>query len=129
MDVHERMIAPPVTVNPDTPLQDALKTLFQHHCQRLLVVDEGGKPLGIVSKGDVPYTSSSPTPRLSIFEQHYRLRTLHVQDVMTDILATAMPNTSLQDASHLMAANDADCLAVVDQDGRVVGVINKKDLP
>ena len=125
--VHERMSSPPVTITLDTSLQDALKIVYQLQCQRLLVVDEKGRPIGLVSRRDLPYASSSPTESLSIFELHYRLCTLHVQDIMTDGVVTTLPDTSLKDAARLMEDTQSDCLAVVSQDGRVVGAISRTD--
>lgn len=43
----------PITVTPGTPLIDAIKRMREANIRHLPVVDEGGKPLGMVSLRDV----------------------------------------------------------------------------
>ena len=43
----------PITVNPGTPIMDALKTMREANIRHLPVVDKEGKPVGILSIRDV----------------------------------------------------------------------------
>jgi CBS domain-containing protein len=47
------MTAAPITVTPETPLLDALRLLLQHKIKRLPVVDEAGRLVGLVGRGDI----------------------------------------------------------------------------
>ncbi|HXM56671.1 MAG TPA: CBS domain-containing protein [Candidatus Dormibacteraeota bacterium] len=51
--VSHLMSQPAVTVGPDTPLADAARLMHRHGLKRLPVVDAGGRPVGIVSRGDL----------------------------------------------------------------------------
>ncbi len=49
----EVMTPHPITVTPDTPLLDALQLLLQHKVKRLPVVDEAGRLVGLVGRGEI----------------------------------------------------------------------------
>jgi CBS domain-containing protein len=51
--VHELMTAQPVTARPDWPLARAVLAMEQRGINRLPVVDEGGRPAGILTRDDV----------------------------------------------------------------------------
>jgi CBS domain-containing protein len=50
--VSEWMTRDPLTVSPDTPVEEALRTMFDHGFRHLPVVD-GGRVVGIVSMRDL----------------------------------------------------------------------------
>lgn len=43
----------PYTVTPDTPIQDAARIMLSHKVGGLPVVDEHGKPVGIITESDI----------------------------------------------------------------------------
>jgi CBS domain-containing protein len=45
------MSEPPVTVDPDTPLTEAVRTMLEHKIGAVVVVD-GGRPVGILTRSD-----------------------------------------------------------------------------
>lgn len=47
--VGEVMTSPVITLGPDTPPEDALQLMLERHIRHLLVCDDGGAPLGMVS--------------------------------------------------------------------------------
>jgi CBS domain-containing protein len=53
---------------------------------------------------------------------------MRVREVMTTDVAAARPETSLKEAAREMAARGISGMPVVDDDGRVVGVISEADL-
>jgi acetoin utilization protein AcuB len=128
MFVRDRMSSPAVTIKPDTPFQDALKLMHDHQFRRLPVVDKKGELVGIVSERDLLYVSPSPATSLNVWELHYLLSRLQVQEIMTEDVITTTPDTPIEDAAHLMADNKIGGLAVVDQKDRVVGVITETDV-
>ena len=48
-----RMSQPPVTARPDTPVAEAAHLMHRHGLKRLPVVDDAGRPVGIVSRADL----------------------------------------------------------------------------
>ena len=51
--VRAHMPADPVTVFPETSLADLAQSMLDAHVHRVVVVDEGGRPVGIISGMDV----------------------------------------------------------------------------
>jgi CBS domain-containing protein len=58
----EVMTSPVITVTPDTPLLDALRLLLQRKIKRLPVVDEQGRVVGIVGRGDILHALAQELP-------------------------------------------------------------------
>jgi len=56
------MTSPVITVTPDTPLLDALRLLLQRKIKRLPVVDEQGRVVGIVGRGDILHALAQELP-------------------------------------------------------------------
>jgi CBS-domain-containing membrane protein len=52
-EVAAHMTADPVTVRPDTRIQDLARTMIDAHIHRVIVVDGQRRPIGIVSGTDV----------------------------------------------------------------------------
>ena len=51
--VGEVMSKNPVTISPDKPLREAAKLIQDHKVQRLPVLDNVGKVIGILTRGDI----------------------------------------------------------------------------
>lgn len=128
MFVRDRMSSPAVTITLDTPFQDALTLMRDRRFRRLPVVNKKGKLVGIVSESDLLHASPSPATSLSIWELHYLLSRIQVREIMTEEVITVTPDTPIEDAAHLMAANKIGGLPVVDGHNGVVGVITATDI-
>jgi CBS domain-containing protein len=50
---YEIMTKPPITVRSDTTLPQAARRMQEHNIRRLVVVDERGKIVGVVSRSDL----------------------------------------------------------------------------
>jgi acetoin utilization protein AcuB len=128
MFVRDRMSSPAVTVEPDTPFQEALKLMRARQFRRLPVVNAQGTLVGIVSERDLLYASPSPAISLSVWELNYLLSKLHVGEIMTEEVITTAPDAFIEDAACLMAEHRIGGLPVVDEVGHVVGVITETDI-
>jgi CBS domain-containing protein len=53
MKIEDVMTRKVITVRPDTPIHEAARLMTQHRVSGLPVVDETGRPVGIVSEGDL----------------------------------------------------------------------------
>jgi acetoin utilization protein AcuB len=127
MLVRERMSADPITILAGTSITDALRIMRQNQVRRLPVLDDQGALVGLVSEMDLLYASPSPATSLSIYEMHYMLTRLEVEEVMTTDLVTVTPEALLEEAARLMADNKIGGLPVV-EDGRLVGIITETDI-
>jgi acetoin utilization protein AcuB len=127
MLVGERMTKRPITIHPDTPIDEALKLIRDSKVRRLPVVDKKGKLVGIVAEKDLLYVSPSPATSLSIYELHYLIAKIKVKDVMAKDVITATEYTPLEEAARIMADNKIGALPVM-RDDKLVGIVTETDL-
>ena len=127
MLIRERMTRNPLTIRPDTPVQEAITRMRKAHVRRFPVVNSSGKIVGIVSERDLLYASPSPATSLSIHEIHYILSKLKVEEVMKKNVITVDEDTPVEDAARIMADRKIGGLPVV-REGVPVGIITETDL-
>ena len=127
MLVRDRMSKHPITVTADVHIDEALKVMRDNKVRRLPVVDKNGRLVGIVSEMDLLYASPSPATSLSVYEIHYLMARITVQDVMTKEVISIEEDTPLEEAARIMVDNKIGGLPVV-RDGTLVGIITETDL-
>lgn len=127
MLVKDRMSKHPITITADIHIDEALKMMRDNKVRRLPVVDKDGRPVGIVSEMDLLYASPSPATSLSVYEIHYLMARITVQDVMTKEVISVEEDTPLEEAARIMVDNKIGGLPVV-RDGTLVGIITETDL-
>lgn len=127
MLVSEPMTPNPVTVNPDTPVTEALRLMREKKVRRFPVVDSGGKLVGIVSDKDLLHAAPSPATTLAVWEIPELLSKIRVEHVMTRNVITVQDTTPLEEAARMMADNKVGGLPVMHGD-KLVGIITETDL-
>lgn len=116
-----------VTVSPDTSLNDALDITRKNKIQHLLVLNQSGKLVGIVSSHDIKQTLASPATTLSTHELNYLLDQVTVESFMTKNVLTVPPDTTVERAAYIMQTNSISSLPVmVDDDA--VGIVTTTDV-
>lgn len=106
------MILDPVTVGPKQTLVEALELMRRHEISGLPVVDEDGKPVGILTSRDIRFEKN---------------RGNAVEKLMTRELVTVPPGVAQERARELLHEHRIEKLLVVDR-GELVGLITIKDL-
>ncbi len=107
------MVSHPVTTSPDATVGEVDAVCGRYRVSGLPVVDEGGHLLGIVTNRDLRFETD-----------HTRL----VRDVMTPMpLVTAAVGTSPDDAMALLARHKVEKLPLIDDAGRLRGLVTVKD--
>jgi len=107
------MVTNPVTCSPNDTLVDVDNLCARYHISGVPVVDEAGVLVGIVTNRDMRF-------------EHDMSRS--VRDVMTPLpLITGPVGISGEDAMKLLAANKIEKLPLVDDAGRLRGMITVKD--
>jgi CBS domain-containing protein len=119
MPVSRVMTRHPVTIDPDDTLWAALNTLLASGLRHLVVADQTGRCRGILS--DRYVVAEWP---LDAIGSHVT----HVRQMLDRDDAQIGPANTVADAAQLMLDTRTDALAVVDPDGRVVGVVTGSDL-
>jgi acetoin utilization protein AcuB len=127
MLVKDWMSKDPVTINDDTSMMKAIHLMKQNRFRRLPVLHEG-RLVGIVSDRDLKEASPSKATTLDVHELYYLLAELQVKDIMTRDPVTVTPDDTVERAAQLMLENTISGLPVVDDQGRVVGILTQSDV-
>jgi acetoin utilization protein AcuB len=127
MFVGDRMTPRPVTVTPDTSVEQALHLMRSEKVRRFPVLNKQGELVGIISEKDLLYASPSPATSLSIYELPYLLSKIKIGDLMTSDVITVTEDTPLEEAARIMADSKVGGLPVV-RDGKLVGIITETDM-
>jgi acetoin utilization protein AcuB len=127
MHVGQIMRTDLVTITPDTSLVKAKDIISEKLIEHLLVVDENGKLVGIVSDRDLKQTWASPATTLSAHELNYLLKQLSVETMMIKKIITITPGTTIERAGRIMQENRISALPVMEQD-KLVGIITTTDV-
>jgi IMP dehydrogenase len=110
------MISNPVTITPDKTLEELDQICGEYRVSGLPVVDSGDRLLGIITNRDLRFT---PVAEWS---------TTKVDEVMTPMpLITAPVGISREDATTLLRQHKRERLPIVDEHGRLAGLITVKD--
>ena len=110
------MISNPVTIGPDATLEDLDRRCGEYRVSGLPVVDPGDHLLGMITNRDLRF---SPVAQWA---------TTLVRDVMTPMpLVTGRVGISREDATALLRQHKRERLPLVDDEGRLAGLITVKD--
>jgi IMP dehydrogenase len=110
------MVSDPVTVGPDATLAELDALCSRYRVSGLPVVEEGDRLVGIITNRDLRFVARAD------FES------LRVRDVMTvQPLITGPVGINRKDAAALLAKHKVEKLPLVDDAGRLAGLITVKD--
>jgi len=132
-----------ITVQPQTPLNQAIQILAERRITGLPVVDDTGKLVGVISETDLMWQETGVTPPAYIMFLDSVIylqnpttyeRDLHkalgqtVGEVMTTDAITIKPEKPLPQAAKLMHEKHIRRLPVVDDTGKVMGILTRGDI-
>jgi IMP dehydrogenase len=110
------MITDPVTLGPDAKLHDAESLMHRFKFSGVPITDGDGRLLGILTNRDIRFCEGSDFER-------------PVTEFMTsDNLVTAAVGTSLDEAKAILQQYRIEKLPLVDDAGRLAGLITVKDI-
>jgi len=124
-------------VSPDAPIADAVEILIGQAYRGLPVVDGERRVVGILTDGDVLARLDLPAAgvqtTLTTAEVSRELEALRrsgktVRDLMVSPVVTITAGAAVADAVSLMTERGIKRLPVVDQHGRLVGMISRLDV-
>jgi CBS domain-containing protein len=122
--------------SPLAPFKQLVRLIEENRVSAIPIVDQQGVPVGIVSESDLLLKE-----RRFDLERSHDL--LHVQkrrqdrvkargtvasEVMTSPAITVPSETSLSDAARIMQEKNVRRLVVVDERGRIAGIVSRSDL-
>ena len=126
MTVSKNMTINPVTTTPDMGVFEAFELMKNEGVQRLPVLDNDGNLVGIISEKNI--TSAAADREVSIVEFALLLSKIKVGDVMTKEVITVSVDDPVELAARKMSDNDISILPIVDNNGKLVGVVSRSDL-
>jgi CBS domain-containing protein len=106
-----------VCAYPDLSLGALLEVMIQERLGCVPVVNEGGQPIGMVTKLDIVEHLAAPPRKLSPL----------VADVMMPIAISLEDNATVAHAAALMANEDMHHVMIV-SDRRLVGIVSSMDV-
>lgn len=107
------MIYDPVTILKENTVGDALQLMQENKIGGIPVVDDEGMLIGIVTNRDLRFQSDMERK---------------IEDVMTKENIVTTHETDLKSAAEVLLANKIEKLPVVDNNGKLVGLITYRDI-
>ncbi len=133
--VRDVMTRSVVVVHDSTPFKELVRRMQEHRVSAVPVVDADGHVLGIVSEADLilkedPYLDGDAhlfeRRRTRLEREKHAAATAGA--LMTAPAVSIGPDASLAEAARVLTDRGIKRLPVVDDDGRVVGVVSRSDL-
>ncbi len=126
MLVYDLMTKDVITVTRETPVVDALKIMQDKGFRRLPVVDEDGRPVGVVSQRSIEdLKPQSGIPSLWQIGSWAAKHT--VGEVMNKRMVIVRPTDTVELATAKAQSNQVGSLLVV-EDGKIVGIVTTNDI-
>ena len=119
MKVQMKMTTPARTCIPTDTLARAAQLMWESDCGSLPVVDVAGAPIGMVTDRDIC---------MAAYTQGERLDAISVRVAMSRSLYTCFMTDTLATAEATMRLHQVRRLPVIDDDGRLAGIVSLGDL-
>ncbi len=143
LTVADVMDADPVTIAPGADVQEVIRLLREHGLPGVPVVEDG-RLAGIVTENDLVLQGDDESlhlphyfelfggvvflePLKHLEDQLRKAFATKVSDMMTADVDTISPQASVHEAARMISHSGHNRLPVVDDDGRLVGVVTRVD--
>ena len=133
-----------LTFSPDEPVIDAMSRLVEGDVDGGPVVDADGRVVGMLSTGDLRLQESRlhfptvisvlggiielPSSQRHFEEELRKAASATVSDAMEEPAITVGPDDTIETIATRMHDNDVSRVPVVDDDGRLVGLVARGDI-
>lgn len=142
MFIRDYMTPNPLTIQPETPVEDIANLLLVHRINGVPVVDDAGRLLGMVTAEDLIHRGADERlePREAVWKENFWISFLGPKgqqrdkaegrtatEVMTTQVHSVEPDMHPSTAARLMVDHHLTSLPVVEV-GKVIGIISRIDL-
>jgi CBS domain-containing protein len=124
----ELMTPNPVSVRDTATVAEAIALLTSKGISAALVIDEAGRPVGVLSRSDILIHDRNEAEQRSAPITATKNARMQVRDLMTPVVFSVTPDTSVQRVVEDMVALNVHRLFVVDASRILVGVISAVDV-
>ena len=122
------MTSPAVTVRDRMSLQAAAKLMSKKGLKRLPVLSEAGRLIGIVTRADILRAAAEVAPAAESLPRFTAGLFQSARDVMFKAVPTARQGDPLPDVVRKLVNSPLRRVVVVDEEGRVLGLVLDSDL-
>ena len=134
--VKDLMTPQVVTIGPETPFKEIVARLANHRVSAVPVVDDDGLVLGVVSEADLLLKEEFPDPDADtplFWTKRRRLErdraaATTARDLMSIAVVSIAPEATVAEAARRMHSAGVKRLPVLDERGRLVGIVSRADL-
>jgi CBS domain-containing protein len=134
------MVRDVITIGPDDDVSRAAKMLVDYDISALPVVDRNRHVIGILSEADLlrreelgtekrrPWWLEAITPSSILAIDYSKSHGRKVSEVMSEAIVTAKADTPLSDIAALLERKRIKRVPIVDDDGKLIGVVSRANL-
>jgi CBS domain-containing protein len=134
--VSDVMTARVHVASPESPFKLLVRLIEENRVSAIPIVDQNGVPVGIVSEGDLLLKGRRHELETERDLAHPRRRRdqrakaagIVASELMTSPPITVTSNAVLTEAARLMQDRNVRRLVVVDEHGRIAGIVSRSDL-
>jgi CBS domain-containing protein len=130
-----------ITIDPDSSVADAAKSMLENRISGLPVIDGQGRLVGLISEGDLLHRAEMGTqqrPRRSWWlnlisgptgaaDDYIKSHSRKVRDVMTQSVVSVSPDASINDIVRVLERHRIKRVPVLDN-GQLVGIVSRANL-
>jgi acetoin utilization protein AcuB len=118
-----------ITVDPEAGVFEAQELMATHQIRHLPVIDAKHRLIGVVTDRDIRSALPYKFIKESVSEKEKKnFSKLKIKDIMTQDPITISPTYTIQDALVIIQDSKVGALPVVDEDGKLKGIISVRDL-
>ncbi len=127
MRVKSRMTRAPITAEPKTTFNEALKLMESNNIHHLPIINKKGDLVGLVTHKDMLKAEPSRVSTLSIYEIAALLDKVTMNQLMSSPVLAITEDCSISEAAHFMFESDIGCLPVLNEN-KLIGIITDTDI-
>jgi CBS domain-containing protein len=123
-----------VAVHKDADFKQIVTALRGFRVSACPVIDEIGRVIGVVSEADLLYKEADPELPAGLVRLNWRLKehskasAVTAEELMTSPAIAIEPDAAVAEAARAMQRKQVKRLPVVDEDGRLVGIVARSDV-
>jgi CBS-domain-containing membrane protein len=126
----EIMTHPVITIKEEQHLHEAVHLMLKHHLKRLPVINDQGILVGMLSRVDVFNTITKHASEwTSLEERNIEITNItSLRDIMNREMHTVKSEAPISEVIEMICSDEIQRAAVVDDKGRLLGLISDFDL-
>jgi|ERR671937_615198 CBS domain-containing protein len=117
--VRDAMTSNPRTVTPDRPVVEVARIMRDEDVGSVPIIEDDGRLAGTVTDRDIT---------IRLVAEGRDPQSVRVSDIASRDIITVDPQQDLDEALRLMARHQIRRLPVVEEDGRLVGIVAQADV-